>query len=335
MTNPDKLHRVSVVTPVYKGERTLPGLADEIAALATPQTSPDGHRWHVTEWLLVWDNGPDASADVIADLAERYDFVKPVWLSRNFGQHPATLAGMASSSGDWIATLDEDGQHDPADIPAFLDVAMSQQSQLVYADPTNPAPHGALRNVLSAGAKWFFSTFLTGTKTATFQSYRLMVGDAGRSVAAYAGHGVYLDVALSWVMGRIAQVPVRLRAEGGRASGYNLPRLLSHFWRLVLSSGTRGLRIVSGLGALFAIVGVVYALFLVVMNIVTHAAPQGWTSTIVILLMATGLILFSLGVIAEYVGVAVSMAMGKPPYLILSDPAVGPHGRRPGSRSSS
>ena len=82
----------------------MPGLADEIAALATPQTSPDGHRWHVTEWLLVWDNGPDASADVIADLAERYDFVKPVWLSRNFGQHPATLAGMASSSGDLTAS---------------------------------------------------------------------------------------------------------------------------------------------------------------------------------------------------------------------------------------
>ncbi|WP_072041942.1 glycosyltransferase [Nigerium massiliense] len=331
MTDQDFVHRISVVTPVYKGELTLPALAEEIAALTTEHVSPGGHRWKVTEWLLAWDNGPDGSADVIGELAERYDFVKPVWLSRNFGQHPATLAGMASSTGDWIATIDEDGQHDPADLPAFLDTAMAEQAQLVYADPTNPAPHGAVRNVLSAGAKWVFATFLTGTKTTTFQSYRLMIGDAGRSVAAYAGHGVYLDVALGWVMGRITHVPVALRQEGGRASGYNMKRLISHFWRLVLSSGTRGLRIVSGIGAAFAVLGVLYALSLVISSLAGAQVPQGWTSTIVILLVSTGLVLFCLGVIAEYVGVAVNMAMGKPPYLILNDPAAGPFGRRPGA----
>ena len=179
-----RLHEISVVTPVYKGETTLPGLAEELAALAEERVTPDGHRWAVREWLLVWDNGPDASADVIAELAERYEFVKPVWLSRNFGQHPATLAGMASSRGDWIVTLDEDGQHDPAAIPAFLDTALREQAQLVYAEPTNPPPHGAFRNLLSKGAKWFFSTVLTGQKMTTFQSYRLMVGSVARSAAA-------------------------------------------------------------------------------------------------------------------------------------------------------
>jgi undecaprenyl-phosphate 4-deoxy-4-formamido-L-arabinose transferase len=48
----------------------------------------------------------------------------------------------------------------------------------------------------------------------------------------------------------------------------------------------------------------------------------------VLILVSTGAILFSLGVIAEYVGVAVSMAMGKPLYLIVSDPEDGPLGRR-------
>ncbi len=52
----------------------------------------------------------------------------------------------------------------------------------------------------------------------------------------------------------------------------------------------------------------------------------------VVVLMSTGAILFSLGIIAEYIGVAVGMAMGKPPYLIISDPGNGPLGRRPGSR---
>jgi hypothetical protein len=235
---------------------------------------------------------------------------------------------MASSSGDWIVTMDEDGQHDPADIGAFLDVAFKEHSQLVYASPVNRPPHGIMRNGTSRLAKWVFSTFLTGSSDGTFHSYRMILGEIGRSVAAYAGSGVYLDVAMGWVAGPTAACPVRLRDEGDRQSGYSTRALLSHFVHLVLSSGTRALRMVSGLGLIFALVGVVYAFYLLAARITSDAVPQGWTSTMVVVLLSTGAILFSLGVIAEYVGVAVSMAMGKPLYLIVGDPKDGPLGRR-------
>ncbi|HZW45398.1 MAG TPA: glycosyltransferase [Dermatophilaceae bacterium] len=322
------LHRVSIVIPVYQGEHTLGPLVEEIALLAVPTLTKDGHEFQVTEVLLVHDKGPDRSDEVIRQLAATHDFIRPVWLSRNFGQHPATLAGMASSSGDWIVTMDEDGQHDPSDIGGFLDVALSQGSQLVYADPVNTPPHNMLRNGTSRLAKWVFSTFLTGNSDGVFQSYRLVLGEIGRSVAAYAGSGVYLDVAMGWVAGPTASCPVRLRDEGARRSGYSTRALLSHFWHLVLSSGTRALRMVSALGALFALGGISYAIYLLVVRFTTDAVPQGWTSTMVLVLVSTGAILFSLGVIAEYVGVAVSMAMGKPLYLIVGDPKDGPLGRR-------
>ena len=320
-------HRISIVIPVYQGEHTLGALVKEIALLAVPTLTADGHEFQVAELFLVNDRGPDRSDQVIRELAAAHDFIRPVWLSRNFGQHPATLAGMASSSGDWIVTMDEDGQHDPADIGSFLDVALSQGSQLVYADPVNRPPHNMLRNGSSRLAKWVFSTFLTGNNYGVFQSYRMVLGEIGRSVAAYAGSGVYLDVAMGWVAGPTASCPVRLRNEGDRRSGYSTRRLLSHFWRLALSSGTRGLRLVSGLGALFAAGGIAYAIYLLVVRLTSAETPQGWTSTMVLVLVSTGAILFSLGVIAEYVGVAVNMAMGKPLYLIVGDAKDGPLGR--------
>jgi glycosyltransferase involved in cell wall biosynthesis len=322
-----RLHRVSVVIPVYQGEHTLAALVKEIALLAVPTRTADGHEFQVIELLLVNDHGPDRSDEVIRALAAAHDFIRPVWLSRNFGQHPATLAGMASSSGDWIVTMDEDGQHDPAEIGDFLDVALAQGSQLVYADPVNRPPHNMLRNGSSRLVKWFFSTFLTGGTEDTFQSYRLVLGEIGRSVAAYAGSGVYLDVAMGWVTGPTAVCPVRLREEGARRSGYSTRRLLSHFWRLALSSGTRGLRMVSALGVLFAVGGLAFAIYLFAVRLTSDATPQGWTSTMVLVLVSTGAILFSLGVIAEYVGVAVNMAMGKPLYLIVGDSKDGPLGR--------
>jgi len=320
-------HRISIVIPVYQGEHTLSALVREIALLAVPTLTADGHEFQVIELLLVNDHGPDRSDEVIRQLAAAHDFIRPVWLSRNFGQHPATLAGMASASGDWIVTMDEDGQHDPADIAAFLDVALKEGSQLVYADPVNRPPHNMLRNGGSRLAKWIFSTFLTGSSEGTFQSYRMVLGEIGRSVAAYAGSGVYLDVAMGWVAGPTAACPVRLRDGIGRRSGYSTRALLSHFVHLVVSSGTRALRMVSALGALFALGGIAYAFYLFVVRLVSHATPQGWTSTMVLVLVSTGVILFSLGVIAEYVGVAVNMAMGKPLYLIVGDPKDGPLGR--------
>lgn len=321
-------HTISVVIPVYRGAAHLPALLTELASHTTERTTGDGHRYRVVEVLLVHDCGPDDSDRVMRELDAAYEWVKPVWLSRNFGQHPATIAGMASSFGEWIVTMDEDGQHDPADMSALLDSALAHGAPLVYAKPTNATPHSAFRNVTSRSSKWLLNLLGGGDVDASvFHSYRLVLGQIGRSVAAYAGHGVYLDVALGWVAGRTATAPVTVRDEGERESGYKLRTLVSHFWRMVITSGTRGLRLVSLAGVALAVIGILAAIVLVVGRLSGEDLPRGWTSLAVLVLFMGGLILFSLGVVAEYVGVAVNMAMGKPPYLITSDPKAGPLGR--------
>src|SRR3954454_17386407 len=198
-------HTVSVVIPVYAGQRTLDAVVEDILPLVSGATTEGGHRFRVSEVILVHDHGPDDSPTVIRALAAKHAFIRPIWLTRNFGQHAATLAGMASSGGDWIVTMDEDGQHDPAYIPQMLDTAMRDRAGVVYALPTNEPPHGLLRNLASKGSKWLVERWVRDIDVSSFQSYRLILGEVGRSVAAYAGAGVYLDVALSWVNGRVSQ----------------------------------------------------------------------------------------------------------------------------------
>jgi undecaprenyl-phosphate 4-deoxy-4-formamido-L-arabinose transferase len=321
------IHLISIVVPVYRGETTLPDLLAEIEPLVGGFVTSAGNQAQVTEVLLVHDNGPDRSASVIRQLAVKYPFIRPVWLSRNFGQHAATLAGVASSGGEWVATIDEDGQYDPAQIGFLLDAALALNSALVYAEPINSAPHGFVRNAASKTSKRIVD-LLSGSRDARkFHSFRLILGEVGRSVAAYAGSGVYLDVALSWVVDDAVTAPVILREEGDRKSGYNLRRLLGHFWRLVLTSGTRSLRIVSGTGAVIAFGGLLMALFTLIQALVDRSLPSGWASTMIVILVIGGVVLLSLGVIAEYIGVAVNQSMGKPPYLIISDPANSPLGQ--------
>jgi polyisoprenyl-phosphate glycosyltransferase len=321
--NESQTDTVSVVIPVYQGEETLAGVVREILALAARPITPSGYSFDVHEIILVDDNGKDASDQVIRELAAMHGVVRPVWLSRNFGQHAATLAGISASSGDWIVTIDEDGQHDPADIGLLLDAAIEHRAQVAYGAPINEAPHGALRNAASKGAKRIANRMLGTVNSAQYNSFRLVEGTIAREVATRSGAGVYLDVALAWVAGTFTTAPITLRNET-RSSGYNFRRLLGHFWRLVITSGTRGLRVVSIAGAIFALVGVLIALWVVFVKLVFGTDTDGWASTIVVLLLTSGATLFSLGVIAEYIGVSVNMALGKPQYLVITDPADGP-----------
>ncbi len=314
-------YTISVVVPVYQGERTLTAVVSELAPLTQGAVTPDGVRYRISEVILVHDNGPDHSDTVMRALERQYPFVSILWLSRNFGQHAATIAGMAISTGRWILTMDEDGQHDPSSIGAFLDTAIRERAGVVYARFTNERPHGLFRSAASKSSKRMLGAAFHLPDASQFQSYRLVRGDMGRKLAEFAATGVYLDVALSWVTNRVATVPTRLRSADGRVSGYSLPALFAYFWRMVLTSGTAGLRAVSVLGGVIALIGLAIAVYIIVSpEVGQDRETAGWASTIVVLLLCSGAVLVSLGIIAEYIGVSLNVAMGRPLYLVVDNP---------------
>jgi glycosyltransferase involved in cell wall biosynthesis len=327
MTSESTLHRVSIVVPVYQGERTLTALIAEIEPLTKDQMLPNGDRYKVTEVILVHDCGPDRSELTISDLANGHDFVRPVWLTRNYGQHPATLAGMASSTGQWVVSMDEDGQQDPNDIKALLQTAITERLQLVYARPKNAAPHGFIRNSLSASAKRIAQFLLGSENLGHFNSFRLIDGEIARSLAAYSGSGVFMDVALFWMTARAGQCPVTLRAEMDRPSGYSFRKLFKHFWQLLLTSGTRPLRLITIFGFCSVLLAIAISGYALWVKFHPEVSVQGWTSLVIVVAFFSGAILMSLGVIAEYMAVTMTIVMGRPLYVVGTKPTPGVRGR--------
>ena len=108
--------RLSTVTPVYQGSDYLPDLVAELSALQA-RFAEQQMPIELIESIFVDDGSIDESSATLADLAGRYPWVRVVTLSRNYGQHSATIAGILHSSGDWVATLDEDLQHPPDRLP--------------------------------------------------------------------------------------------------------------------------------------------------------------------------------------------------------------------------
>jgi glycosyltransferase involved in cell wall biosynthesis len=311
---------VSVVVPVYRGELTLRPLISEITPLLRASKTPRGWPFRVLEVILVHDAGPDRSDAVIRNICSSHEFVRAVWMSRNFGQHAATLAGMAASGGDWVVTIDEDGLQNPLDIGALLDRAFDKAAQVVYGIPSNRTPHAAWRNATSRAAKWLTRRVLMRGRIGTFSSFRLIRGEIARGLAAYCGTSVYLDVALSWVAGRVAEQAVVLRRERDRPSGYSPLRLIGHFWRLVVTSGVGPLRLVTYSGAIVFLLSLAAGIYLLVRALSGSMPVQGWPSLIITMTALGGLTLLSLGIIAEYVGIVVASALGRPLYMTISAP---------------
>ena len=227
---------------------------------------------------------------------------------------------MANAVGDWVATIDEDGQQDPVDIGAMLDEALKQNLQLVYARPINPPPHGWLRNTFSRTAKSITSRILGNDQIGRFNSFRLVDGEIARTLAAYCGNGVYLDVGLFWVAGRIGHAPIKLREEIGRHSSYSYLRLFGHFWNLILTTGTRPLRLITLMGMASMLLAALIGATALYGHFAGRIPVQGWTSLLIVVAFFSGSILMALGVIAEYLAVTMGIVMGKPLYVVSTRP---------------
>ncbi len=321
---------LSVVIPVFRAGPALEATCREILEVCGDVSPVPTVRVELAELILVCDNPelPVDALDSLSGLADLDERVRVVWLSRNFGQHPATIAGIVSTNGDWVVTMDEDGQHDPRFIRDLLATAGRNRTPLVYAAPTNARPHGPLRNA-GSWVSGRVARSVSGVPV-RFHSFRLIEGGPARSACAYAGENVFLDIALSWTCGTPSACPMQMRAEAVESS-YNYRRLLSHFWRLVVSSGTRPLRFVAAAGVVVAFVGLLVGGWVIVQRLSGEIPVPGWTSVFVAMLVLLGGLFVAVAVVAEYVGQAVRNTVGRPVYVRVDPPVaralhvLGPH----------
>ena len=100
---------ISIVSPVYKAEKIIPLLVERIENAVSKITAD-------YEIILVEDGSPDLSWSAVEHIAKANTRVKGIKLSRNFGQHPAIMAGLSKAKGEWIVVMDCDLQDQPEEI---------------------------------------------------------------------------------------------------------------------------------------------------------------------------------------------------------------------------
>jgi len=316
----DKL-LLSTVTPVYQGAAFLEELVGELDRLRG-RLERDGAPIELVESIFVDDSSTDGSAEVLASLGRRHRWVKVVSLSRNYGQHPATVAGILHSSGDWLVTLDEDLQHRPRHVVDLLARAAVDGRDLVYAAPEGAVHGSRFRDGSSRLYKRLVAWLAGNPRVRSFNSFRLIRGSVARAAASVASRETYLDMALCWFTDRIVALPLPLeeirQATSGR-SGYGFRSLLRHARRMLVSSQIKPLRLgalvgVAALGTSLAGAAVTVGLKLVRPELVQ---VRGWASLVLTILFFGGLISLLLGIALEFLSDLHLQALGRPTFFVV------------------
>jgi hypothetical protein len=307
---------VSVVVPVYAGANFLDELAERLDHIRTTWAA-DEAPVGLAEVIFVDDEAVDDSPSMLDRLAAESPWIRVLRLSRNYGQHPATIAGILYSSGDWVVTLDEDLQHPPEKLEPMLRLAVSQGLDVVYASPQGAIHESAIRDLGSVLFKRLIGLLAGDRNVALFNSFRVIRGSIARAASSVCGHETYFDVALSWFTRRVGTLAIEMkdhRVIGGAESGYSIRRLLSHARRLLMSTQVKMLRGGALVGVVTMAAGFVFAGVIIAKELLAPGSfgPKGWGSLMVANMVFGGMALFLISAALEYLSVLVLRAQGKP-----------------------
>jgi len=298
---------ISVVVPVYNSQETLRPLVERLKSAL--EFCSDAF-----EVILINDDSIDNSWQVIDELIDTYDFVKGFSLMRNYGQHNALLAGIREAGYDIIVTIDDDLQHPPEEVPKLLE-KLNEGYDVVYGSPQTEQ-HGLWRNLASQITKIALRSVMDIEMARNVSAFRVFRTHLRDAFSEYRGSKPSIDVLLSWGTKRFAAIPVEHLPRQGGNSNYTFVKLVTHAINMATGFSTLPLRVASLLGFAFTLFGFFILVYVVGRYMISGTPVAGFPFLASIVAIFSGVQLFALGIIGEYLARMHLRLMDRPSYVI-------------------
>ena len=232
---------------------------------------------------------------------------------RNYGQENATLCGIRAARCDVIVTMDDDLQHDPSDLPRLM-AKLNEGYDVVYGVP-RVRRQVWWKSIFSAIVKRAISSVM-GVKTIRdISAYKAFRAELKQAFDSINSPDVQIDVLLSWSATRFASIEIEEAPRAAGTSNYNLGKLIKVSLLVLTNYTTIPLRIASILGFLFTIIGFFVLLYVLIIYFTLGSIP-GFSFLVSAVTIFSGVQLFALGIIGEYLARMFERSSGRPPYVI-------------------
>lgn len=306
MSRPPK---ISIVIPVFESEPTLSTLYARIDSTVS-KIDPD------YELIFVEDGGEDGSWSRLKMLwKDDPRHVRIVRFSRNYGQHNALLCGFSFALGRYIITLDDDLQNPPEEIPKMVNAMEASEFDVVYGLPEN-RKHTFARNLGSLFFMRLISKIFGMNKRFAMSSFRIIRKETVDHLLKYATPNPVIGPLLLKITDRIGSVTVEHHPRFHGESTYTTRKLIRHFLNGILYHSDLPLKAVFFLGIGCLILSLGLGLFYFARYLMGAIGVSGWTTLVLLVLFFSGIGMFSLGIIGEYLLRIIQEAKRGPQYII-------------------
>jgi glycosyltransferase involved in cell wall biosynthesis len=308
--------KYSIIIPIYNEEENIEELVSRLQEVISKL---DGE----SEVIFVNDGSTDRSYDKLLEAYKKYDNIVLISLARNYGQTYALSAGFEVACGSIIISMDGDLQHDPAEIPLFID-KIKEGYDVVSGWRKKRKDDFLTRKIPSRTANWLIS-LISGIRIhdfgTTFKAYKR---DVIKRINLYGEQHRFIPALASWLGANITEIPISNIVRKKGKSNYGLERTFKVILdlimlRFLLKYSTKPLYFFGLPGLIFELIGVSIGLvllwkkiFLGTSVLITHGPLMFFS----VLLLIVGMQFISLGILAEMLSRAYFEIQEKKPYII-------------------
>jgi dolichol-phosphate mannosyltransferase len=298
---------ISIVSPVYKAELFVEKLVLEIHK----SIEVIGVSYEI---ILVDDRSNDRSWELMKQLSAKDEHVKSIRLSRNFGQHPAIMAGLSHAKGDWIVVMDCDLQDQPKEICKLY--AKAQEGfEVVLARRTN-RKDGFLKKLSStifSKVYGFFTDTKYDNEIANFGIYDKKVI---HSILQISDFIKYFPLFVSFVGYKSTSIEVEHAPRASGNSSYSISKLISLAFNSIISFSNKPLKIFVKFGVIISILSIFVGSYYLYEAYTNKIEVIGYTSIIVSIWFLSGVIITTVGVTGIYIGKIFDQTKNRPVFII-------------------
>ncbi len=303
---------LSLIVPCYNEAENIVDFYDEVLKYEAPLTALD----LAVEFLYIDDGSTDATADRVKELHERDERVHLVRFSRNFGKEAAIYAGLQRAQGDLIALLDCDLQDPPSLLPEMAEHILQEGYDSVATRRISRKGEPPIRSFF---ARCFYRLINRMSRTEIVdgaRDYRMMTKRFAESVLSLSEYNRFSKGIFSWVGYETKWLEYENIERKKGETKWSFWKLFAYAIEGIIGFSTAPLSFASFMGVLFCLAAFALIIVTIVRKMVFGDPTSGWPSLVCIISLISGVQLFCLGIVGQYLAKTYMEVKNRPIYIV-------------------
>lgn len=304
------MEKISVIVPCYNEEESLPYFYKEITKVSKEMKEFD------FEYLFINDGSKDKTLEFLREYSKKDKRVRYVSFSRNFGKEAAMFAGFENALGDYVVVMDADLQDPPKLLPEMMRVIKEEGYDSVATRRVTRKGEPPIRSFF---ARMFYKIINKISKADIVdgaRDYRLMTRQMVDAIVSMKEYNRFSKGIFGWIGFKTKWIEFENVERVAGETKWNFWKLFLYSLEGIVAFSTVPLTIASIFGILFCLISFILIIIIIIKTLIYGDPTSGWPSMACIIFLVSGVQLFCMGIIGQYLAKTYLETKKRPIYIV-------------------